>query len=276
MIDLDFKYKNLLNEIYSQKPFNPDIALILGSGLGDFASQTEILKSIETSTLTDYPTSTVEGHKGFIHFAKLHDKKLIIFQGRIHPYEGYNIYECILPVFISNKVGCKKILLTNAAGGLNPNLKPSDLMLVTSMNTFNIKKEITDLIGLASEQMKSDFLNFPSKKINQVIRDASLEENVFLKEGVYWFGKGPSYETPAEIKMVGKLGGDAVGMSTVHEAVYASTLGMEVGAISCITNYAAGISQNKLSHNEVMETAQLVKQKFERLVKKIIELMYIE
>ncbi|MCK5457240.1 MAG: purine-nucleoside phosphorylase, partial [Melioribacteraceae bacterium] len=145
--------------------------------------------------------------------------------------------------------------------------------LITSMNTFNIKKEITDLIGLASERMKSDFINFPPEKINQIIRDASLEEKVFLKEGVYWFGTGPSYETPAEIRMTRILGGDAVGMSTVHEAVYASTLGMEVGAISCITNYAAGISPNKLSHNEVMETAELVKEKFERLVKNIIKMI---
>lgn len=273
MIDLDFKYKNLLDEIQSQKPFNPDIALILGSGLGDFANQTEIIKSISTESLPNYPKSTVEGHKGFLHFVKLHDKNLLIFQGRIHPYEGYKISECVLPVFIANRLGCKKILLTNAAGGLNPNLKPADLMLITSMNTFNIKKEITDLIGLASEKMKSDFLDFPSARINQVIRDASLEENVFMKEGVYWFGTGPSYETPAEIKMVGRLGGDAVGMSTVHEAVFASTLGMEVGAISCITNYAAGISPNKLSHSEVMETAELVKSKFERLVKKVIEII---
>ena len=272
-IDLDFKYKKLLSEINSQKPFNPEIALILGSGLGDFANQTEIVKSITTDSLSDYPKSTVEGHKGYIHFSKLHDKSLIIFQGRIHPYEGYKISECILPVYISNKLGCKSILLTNAAGGLNPNLKPADLMLITSMNSFNIKKEITDLIGLASEKMKNDFVNSPSERINQVIHDASLKENVFLKEGVYWFGKGPSYETPAEIKMVGKLGGDAVGMSTVHEAVYASTLGMEVGAISCITNYAAGISPNKLSHNEVMGTAELVKEKFERLVKKIVEMI---
>ena len=272
-IDLYFKYKNLLEVIQSQKPFDPEIALILGSGLGDFANQTEIVKSITTNSLPDYPRSTVEGHRGIIHFSRLHDKKLLIYQGRIHPYEGYKISECVLPVFLANKLGCKKLLLTNAAGGLNPNLKPADLMLITSMNTFNIKNEITDLIGLASEQMKSDFLNFPSEKINEVIRHAALEEKIFLKEGVYWFGKGPSYETPAEIKMTDILGGDAVGMSTVHEAVYASSLGMEVGAISCITNYAAGISPNKLSHHEVMETAELVKEKFETLVKKIIEMI---
>lgn len=273
MIDLEFKYKSLLEEIDSVKPFDIEIVLILGSGLGEFANQTEIVKSIATESLKDYPKSTVEGHKGFIHFCNLHDKKLLIFQGRIHPYEGYKIDECILPIVISKHLGCKQMILTNAAGGLNPNFKPADLMLITSMNSFNIKKELTSLIGLASQEMKSYFLDFPSENLNDIIRKASLKVDVFLKEGVYWFGTGPSYETPSEIKMVSVLGGDAVGMSTVHEAVYASTLGIEVAAISCITNYAAGISSNKLDHQEVIETAKIVKDKFESLMKQIIELM---
>ena len=125
----------------------------------------------------------------------------------------------------------------------------------------------------SSIDMKNNFLNFPSKGLNQIIREAALKVDVFLKEGNYWFGKGPSYETPAEIKMVDRLGGDAVGMSTVHEAIFASTLGIEVAAISCITNYAAGISQNKLDHQEVIDTAKIVKRKFENLMKKIIELI---
>jgi purine-nucleoside phosphorylase len=272
MIDLDKKYSKLINSLKDQIPFTPDIALILGSGLGEFAERTKIVKTIPTNELPGYPSSTVEGHKGFIHFAELHDKKLLIYQGRIHPYEGYNISECVLPIYIAHKLNVKKVILTNAAGGLN-HLKPADLMLITSMNTFNIKKELSDLIGKAPLETRNRFLDFPSAKINDIIRDSALQEQVELKEGVYWFGKGPSYETPAEIRMVAKLGGDAVGMSTVHEAVFASTLGMEVGAISCITNYAAGISPNKLNHKEVMETAELVKEKFEKLIKKIIELI---
>lgn len=272
MINIEEKYKELIDSINEQIPFNPEIALILGSGLGEFAERVNIVKTIPTSELSGYPNSTVEGHKGFIHFAELYDKQILIYQGRIHPYEGYDISECVLPIHIAHKLNVSKVILTNAAGGLN-HLKPADLMLITSMNTFNIKKELTKLLGSASIDMRNRFLDFPSKHINDTIRKAALKEEVLLKEGVYWFGTGPSYETPAEIRMVGKMGGDAVGMSTVHEAVYASALGIEVGAISCITNYAAGISPNKLNHKEVMETAELVKEKFEKLIKKIIELL---
>lgn len=272
MINLNIKYSQLIEHLMSELQFIPEIGLILGSGLGEFAEQTNIVKTIPTDSLKEYPKSTVEGHKGYIHFAELNNKKLLIYQGRIHPYEGYSISECVLPVFIAHELGVKKLILTNAAGGLN-HLKPSDLMLITSMNSFNIKNELAELIGLATPIMKQSFFDFPSTSISNIIRNAALKEEVQLKEGVYWYNKGPSYETPSEIRMTQKLGGDAVGMSTVHEAIYAATLGMEVGAISCITNFAAGMSANKLNHNEVMETAELVKEKFERLMKKIIELL---
>ncbi len=270
MIDLKFKYKDLLDELNNVKPFNPEIAFILGSGLGDFAEKVEIKKSVNTNELPGFPASTIIGHKGKIIFAEYQNKKLLLFQGRIHFYEGYSIYECILPVFISHQLGCKKIIITNAAGGVNTNFTPGDLMLAVSVNSSFIKKELTSLIGIADENGKNNFLNFPSKEINKKIKEAALEEKIELKEGVYWFTKGPSYETPAEVKMVEKFGADAVGMSTVHEAVYASYLGIETSVISCITNFAAGITDKKLSHSEVTETANLVKEKFERLVKKII------
>lgn len=272
MIDINTKYKNLIDTLETEAPFTPTIGLILGSGLGEFAKQTKIVKTLATTQLPNYPKSTVEGHKGFIHFAELNNKKLLIYQGRIHPYEGYSIHECVAPIFIAHKLGVEKLILTNAAGGLN-HLKPADLMLITSMNSFNIKNKLAELIGLATDEMKQQFFNFPSSHINNIIREAALKEEIPLKEGVYWYSTGPSYETKAEIRMIQKFGGDAVGMSTVHEAIYASTLGMEVGAISCITNYAAGISPNKLNHQEVIETAKLVKEKFEKLVKKIIELI---
>lgn len=271
MIDMNTKYIDLIEKLKTEIPFHPEIGLILGSGLGEFAEKTKIIKTIETSELPNYPQSTVEGHKGYIHFAELHDKKLLIYQGRIHPYEGYSIDECVLPVFIAHKLGVKKLILTNAAGGLN-NLQPADLMLITSMISFNIKKEIGELLGLSSKEIQNNFTDFPTQQINDTIRKAALKEEVLLREGVYWYNQGPSYETPSEIRMTSILGGDAVGMSTVHEAIYASTLGMEVGAISCITNYASGMSPNKLNHQEVMVTAELVKGKFEKLVKRIIEL----
>lgn len=273
MLDLNFKYKNLLEEVQRQISYTPDLAITLGSGLGNFADRVEIKKTILTISLPDYPKSTIEGHAGKIHFAEFSGKKLLLFQGRIHFYEGYSLDQCILPVFIAYKLGCKRIILTNAAGGMNPALKPGDLMLASSFNGIALKKELTKLIGLSSEKGKKNFHHFPSRLLNNKIRQAAEIENIELNEGVYWYTKGPSYETPAEIRFYSKFGGDAVGMSTVHEAVFAGYLGLETASISCITNYAAGLTKNKLSHDEVTETANQAQHKFERLIKKIIELL---
>jgi purine-nucleoside phosphorylase len=266
MVDLSFKYKTLLEFLIKHAPFKPEISIILGSGLGDFAEELKIYKLISTSDIPNYPASTVVGHKGKIHFAEYQNKKVILFQGRIHFYEGYNINECILPVLISHKLGSKYLLLTNAAGGINKNFVPGDLMLTTSFNGILIKKELTDLIGLTNHTAKNNFLNLPNKDFNNIIRSAAKTECIKLKEGVYFYTKGPTYETPAEIRFFEKFGADAVGMSTVHEAVYSSCLGMKTAAISCITNFAAGISDQKLSHTEVTEVANRVKNTFSSLV----------
>ncbi len=273
MLDLKFKYSDLINTLNNVAPFKPQIAIVLGSGLGNFADRVKTIKTISTSDLPGYPKSTVEGHQGYIHFAEYAGKNIIIFQGRIHFYEGYKLSECILPAFIAEQFGAKYLLLTNAAGGINSTFSPGDLMLFTSLNALNLKTELASLFGIASIEQKDKFKKFPSLKLNELIKDASLKENIFLKEGIYWFSKGPYYETPAEIQMYAKFGIDAVGMSTVHEAVYGAAAGMEVAAISTITNLAAGISPTKLSHQDVMETSKLVERKFERLVKKIIELI---
>ncbi len=270
MIDMYFKYKRTVEFLEEQKPFHPQAAIILGSGLGDFAYSIDTIKSIPTADIPDYPVSTVAGHSGKIHFSIYKDVKLLLFQGRIHLYEGYKLNQCMLPVFLAHQLGCKTVLLTNAAGGVNPNLTPGDLMLNTSFNSLFIKKELMELLGPASIDKRNDHLNFPSEQLIIKIRKAAIEENISLKEGVYWYGKGPSYETPAEIKMISNLGGDAVGMSTAHEAIYASSLGMNVASISCITNFAAGISSEKLSHDDVTSTANKVKPVFESLLKRII------
>jgi purine-nucleoside phosphorylase len=273
MVNLDTIYPDLFNKLKSIFTEKIDIAIILGSGLGEFANQLELIKSIPTSELPNYPPSTVQGHQGKIHFAKLNEKNIVLFQGRIHFYEGYPFKQLLLPVHISYKLGCKKIILTNAAGGINVSFLPGDLMLVTSVNSFGIKKELTEFLGLASSTMKLNFYDFPSDEIKNKIIQAAELENIVIQQGTYWFSLGPSYETPAEIRMMTKFGGDAVGMSTVHEAIYASTLGIKVGMISCITNFAAGISKGKLSHFEVTETANRVKDKFERLLKRTISLL---
>lgn len=270
MIDLDFKYKKLLAFLNKEIPFKPEIVLILGSGLGEFADKLEITKSISTKDIPDYPLSTVEGHKGYLHFADLAGKKVLIFQGRMHFYEGYSIDKCIIPAFISVKLGAKKMLATNAAGGVNLNFNPGDLMLVTGFIAHNILKKFSNILSIPSNKQKNYIQNLPSKNFNETIKKASLKEKVFLQQGNYWFNTGPTYETPAEIKMQSRFGADAVGMSTVLEAIFAGYHGLEVSSISLITNYAAGLSPQKLSHQEVIETAELAKDKFKRLVKKII------
>lgn len=270
MLELENKYKLLIETLRKEIPFEPEIALILGSGLGDFADSIEKVKSIPTSSLPGYPASTVEGHKGFLHFAKYKGKNVLVFQGRIHFYEGYDITECLLPAYITKELNCKKLIITNAAGGVNKYFTPGDLMLIDSFNSINIKKDLSRLFSPESNFYSVKFDNFPSKEVNKKIRTAALTENINLQEGVYWFNTGPTYETPSEVKMAGLMGSDAVGMSTVHEAIYAAANGIEVGSISCITNMAAGISLTKLHHGEVVEIAEKVKPIFEKLIKRII------
>jgi purine-nucleoside phosphorylase len=270
MIDLSFKYRDAISYLKKEAPFTPDAAIVLGSGLGNFADHTKKIKSISTLEIPAYPSASVEGHKGLIHFAKLDDKKLIIFQGRIHFYEGYNLSDCVLPVLLAKKIGCDKIIFTNAAGGVNKKFLPGDLMLVESFNSINIKKELTELIGISSLEVKNNFLNCPSSRMNKIFKETADEIGIILHSGSYWYTKGPSYETPAEIQMIRKFEGDAVGMSTVHEAVFASSLSMEIAIVSCITNMASGISEQRLSHAEVTETANTSSEKFALLLKTAI------
>jgi purine-nucleoside phosphorylase len=274
MLDIDFKYKDLISHLNRLKPFNPDVAVILGSGLGDFAGSVTVEKTLSTSELPSYPPSTIVGHEGKIHFAKFEDKKLLLFQGRIHFYEGYHLSECILPSYIADRLGVKYLIATNAAGGVNPDFVPGDLMLVKSYLGLNIKNELTELLGISGVKEKNNFLNFPSHALNNLIIQAAEDEGISLKKGVYWYNKGPVYETPAEIKMTAIFSGDAVGMSTVPETYYSALCGINTSTISCITNYAAGISGQKLSHSEVTETANRVKEKFERLVKRTLSLKF--
>ncbi len=273
MIDLRFKYKELINYLEKEIPFQPEFGLILGSGLGDFAENISPVKSISTNKIPGYPASTIEGHAGKIHFAEFAGRNLLIFQGRIHFYEGYSLSECVLPAFITEILGCKSLLITNAAGGVHPDFVPGDLMLINSFNSISVKKEFSEFFGVADEKGKLNFSDFPSKELNIKIEEAAISEKINLKQGVYWYSKGPSYETPSEIRMIKKFGGDAAGMSTVFEATYSAYKGIKTSAISCITNLAAGISKTKLEHSEVTETANRVKSVFERLIKKTIELI---
>lgn len=270
-INLNLKYLELLKFFEKEKLPSPDITIILGSGLGDFANRFQSKRVYRTSELPGYPPSTIVGHDGKIHFTEKYGKNILLFQGRIHFYEGYKISECVLPVFITNKLGCKKIILTNAAGGINPEFVPGDLMLANSLNGIFIKKELTQLIGLSSVETKNFILSLEENSLTKIIRKAAENIALDIKQGTYIYTKGPSYETPAEIQFFKKFGADAVGMSTVHEAIFSAYLGMETAVISCITNYAAGISERKLSHADVTETAELVKEKFSNLLDSVIK-----
>lgn len=267
------KYEDLLIDLKAKAPFKPDFALILGSGLGNFANSVDIKLTIPTSDIKNYPVSSVEGHAGAIHFAEYGEKKLLLFQGRIHFYEGYSISQCLLPVQIIYSLGCRNLIITNAAGGINQYFKPGDLMLIKSFNASMIKKEVAQLIEPLNLKEKSFLQTYPSQKLTELLFKASYGENFHLKEGLYWISKGPSYETPAEVEMMRRFGADAVGMSTAHEIIYATSLGIETVGISCITNFAAGISKEKLSHADVTETARRVESMFEKFIKKTISLL---
>lgn len=266
-------FADVIEQLENQAPFKPQVALVLGSGLGNFANEITKVKSIESKEIKNFPTSLVQGHSNTIHFAEYENVKLMLLQGRIHFYEGYTLPQTLLPVYLSWHLGCNNLILTNAAGGVNSNFEPGTLMLNNSFNGLFIKKELSQLIGLTKIERYSALNNFPSNKIMNVIRQSALEEKIALKEGTYWYTKGPSYETPAEVKMIQTFGGDAVGMSTVHEAFLGFELGMEVGAISCITNIAAGLGSGKLSHAEVIDTSNKVQEKFTRLLKRTITLL---
>ncbi|MDP2304367.1 MAG: purine-nucleoside phosphorylase [Ignavibacteria bacterium] len=266
-------FEQTISDIKSKTPFQPDIAIILGSGLGNFAKSVNTIFSIKTNDILNYPTSSVEGHAGKIHFAEYEGKKLILFQGRIHFYEGYSLSQCLLPVQIIKSLRCKNLIVTNAAGGINQYFIPGDLMLIKSFNASMIKKEIAQIVEPLSLVERENISNYPSKKIVDALLEASLEEKFHLKEGLYWISKGPSYETPAEVEMMRRLGADAVGMSTAHEILYATALGIQTVGVSCITNFAAGISKVKLAHADVTETATRVESMFEKFIKRTITLI---
>jgi purine-nucleoside phosphorylase len=270
---LENLYTDTINDIKRIAPFKAEIAIILGSGLGNFAKSVNTHLSIKTSEIVNYPTSSVEGHAGVIHFAEYEGKKLLLFQGRIHFYEGYSLTQCLLPVQIIKALGCESLIITNAAGGINQYFVPGDLMLIKAFNASMIKKEIAQIIEPLNLIEKENISNYPSKRLTKALVQAAYEQKFDLKEGLYWISKGPSYETPAEVEMMRRMGADAVGMSTAHEILYASALGIETAGISCITNFASGISKVKLSHADVTETANRVESMFEKFIKQAITLI---
>ena len=259
--------------IQSKITDTPEIALILGSGLGALADDLEDRIVISYDDVPHFPTSSVEGHAGNLVFGKLGGKPVVVMQGRSHYYEGWTGTEITFPVRVFKSLGIDRLLVTNSAGGINPDFKAGDLMLITdhiNLMGFNpLRGENEDRFGPRFPDMSEAY----NLEMRNTIIKAARELNLPLKAGVYGAVSGPSYETPAEVRMIGIVGGDAVGMSTVPEVIIANHMGMKVGGISCISNLAAGISPQKLSHEEVKETANLVRLSFGQLVAKTVGLL---
>ncbi len=250
--------------------YNPKIALILGSGLGALADEVKNPIKIKYHEIPAFKQSSITGHVGQLVIGKLQDKEVLIMQGRIHYYEGHTIQETVFPIKVFKKLGIEKLIITNAAGGVNESFEVGDLMLITD----HINNMCTNpLIGKNDDSLGTRFPDMSeiyNKNLIDYAKRCGEKLGIKLQEGVYLATSGPSYETPAEIKMLRVYGADAVGMSTVPEAIVANYCEMKILGISCITNFAAGIKQQKLSHEEVMQAGNLVKENFGNLVKEIV------
>lgn len=256
-------YESLTDKI----PFEPKLALILGSGLGDFASDLEIEGTIDYADIEDFPKSTVEGHKGRFVFAHVNGLPTVIMQGRVHYYEGYKMEDVVLPVRLMKEMGANVLFLTNAAGGCNDDYVPADLMIIKDHISCLVP---SPLIGENDDRWGTRFPDMShvyDPELIDVIRGAAKEVGHEMKEGVYLQTTGPNFETPAEIRLAKVVGADAVGMSTTVEAMVAVHMGMRVCGISFISNLAAGMSEDPLTHEEVNENAKLVAPKFKEIVK---------
>lgn len=267
-------YKKLMNcyeRVEKKISFKPELALVLGSGLGDFCDTLDIKETLDYAEIDGFPKSTVAGHKGRFVFGYCGKTPIVCMQGRVHYYEGYSVTDAVLPTRLMKLMGAKTLFLTNAAGGINPSFKAGDFMQICDHIIYNVPSpligENIDELGVRFPDMSEVY----SKRLRKLVEEAAAEVNVPLKSGVYIQTSGPNYETPAEVRAFGRLGADAVGMSTAVEAVAARHCGMEIVGISCISNLAAGISPEKLSHKEVQETADKAAPMFRKLVTKAIE-----
>ncbi len=268
--------QNMYENIRKKTAFQPEAALVLGSGLGNFAETIRIEKTLDYREIDGFPVSTVPGHKGRFIFGYVDGLPVVIMQGRVHYYEGYSMREVTLPIRLMGLMGARVLFLTNASGGVNMGYQAGDFMMIQDHISCMIP---SPLIGPNDETLGPRFPDMSDpydSRLREIIRRTAEAEQIPLKEGVYLQLTGPAYETPAEIRMARAFGADAVGMSTVCEAIAANHMGMKVCGISCITNMASGILPQPLSHSEVQETADRVAPLFERLVRKSLTAIYHE
>lgn len=271
---MNVNYEKLMKcfECVQQKiTFKPEIALILGSGLGDYADTMEVVETLDYHDIEGFPVSTVPGHKGRFVFGYAGGVPIVAMQGRVHFYEGYKPQDVVLPIRLMKLMGAKVLFLTNAAGGINRSFNAGDFMLITDQISMSVPSpligENIDELGVRFPDMSEVY----SRRLRKIIENSAVTAGVPLRRGVYIQTTGPQYETPAEIRAYERLGSDAVGMSTAIEAIAARHAGMEICGISCISNLAAGISVNPLTHAEVQETADRVAPLFKKLVTQAIK-----
>lgn len=265
------KLRKCYKYIREKTEFVPRVAIVLGSGLGDFAKQIQVETEIPYSEMKGFPVSTVPGHDGRFIFGTLGNVPVVCMKGRVHYYEGYDITDVVLPIRLMRLLGAEILVLTNAAGGVNPSFHAGDLMLIRDQISLFVPNP---LLGANIEELGSrfpDMTHVYDVELQNVIREAAKKNGISLQEGVYTQLTGPSYESPAEIRMIRALGCDAVGMSTVVEAIAAKHCGMRICGISCISNLAAGMTDAPLSHKEVQEAADKAAPAFKKLVRESVE-----
>jgi purine-nucleoside phosphorylase len=264
------KIEEAIKFIKQQCSLSPQVGVVLGSGLGEFAGTVSEKVVIPYENIPHFKKVSVVGHAGCLVLGKLQGKDIAVMQGRYHFYEGHEIAEVVFPVRVLCRLGIKSLLLTNAAGGINPMLLPGDLMIIRDhinmMGINPLKGENDERLGPRFPDMTHVY----EETLMEIIAEGMQSMGMGVKKGVYAALSGPSYETPAEIKMLSVLGADAVGMSTVPEAIVVRHMGVSVAGISCVSNLAAGISKTPLSHHEVTETADRVKNRFISLLTKIL------
>lgn len=254
--------------------FEPKTAIVLGSGLGDYAESIRVECELPYSEIDDFPVSTVPGHAGKFIFGYLDEIPVVCMKGRVHYYEGYPISDVVLPTRLMKLMGAKILFLTNAAGGVNTSFHAGDLMLIKDQISVFAPNP---LIGANIDELGVRFPDMSTvydAELQQIIRRTARENGIFLQEGVYAQLTGPSFESPAEIRMLRTLGCDAVGMSTVVEAIAANHMGMKICGISCICNLAAGMTATPLSHEEVQAAADAAAPNFKRLVTESVKNFY--
>lgn len=263
------KLKRCYKSVREKTDFVPKVALVLGSGLGDYANDIKVVAEIDYKEIEGFPVSTVPGHDGKFIFGYVNDVPVVCMKGRVHYYEGYPIQDVVLPTRLMKLLGAEILFLTNASGGMNRDFKAGDLMMIKDHIGIFVPNP---LLGANIDELGTRFPDMShvyDEDLQDIIRETAKANDISIQEGVYVQLTGPCYESPAEIKMLANFA-DAVGMSTVVEAIAANHCGMKICGISCVCNLAAGMNPTPLSHKEVQEAADMAAPVFKKLVTEVI------